>query len=67
MGRHAAKEAAQKARREQLSRLRGTRPLTPEERAEEALLERRLAGRLWAREQAETEARIARKLERGDA
>ena len=31
------------------------------------MLERRLAGRLWAREQAETEARIARKLERGDA
>jgi len=67
MGASAAKIAEQDARRDQLARLRCDRPLTQEERAEEERLERRLAARIWLRQQVEAEARLARKLEQEDA
>ncbi|NCP11378.1 MAG: hypothetical protein GW859_05380 [Sphingomonadales bacterium] len=56
------KVTEQDARRETLARLRLTRPLTPDERAEEERLERRLAKRVWLAQQAEVEARIAARL-----
>ncbi len=62
MNGHAARIAKQDARREQLARLRCARPLTDEERAEEERLERRLAARVWLRQQVEAEARLAHKL-----
>ena len=58
----ARKIAEQDARRETLAKLRLTRPLTPEERAEEERLESRLAKRVWFAEQAAAEARIAARL-----
>ena len=58
----ARKIAEQDARRETLAKLRLIRPLTPDERAEEERLERRLAKRVWLAEQAEAEARIAARL-----
>ncbi|MEL7784090.1 hypothetical protein AAG607_13770 [Citromicrobium bathyomarinum] len=58
-----AKLAAQDARRETLARLRCKRALTDAERAEEELLERRLAGRVWRRQQADIEARLSQKLQ----
>ncbi len=67
MGASAAKIAEQDARRDHLARLRCERPLTQEERAEEELLERRLVARLWWRDQAAAEARLARQLTGEDA
>lgn len=63
MSARAAKVAAQDARRDLLARLRCERPLTPDERAEEERLERRLAARIWERQQVEAEAHLAQKLE----
>ena len=67
MGASATEIAEQDARRDHLARLRCDRPLTTEERAEEERLERRLAARVWLRQQVEAEARLAQKLEQEDA
>jgi len=58
----AERREAQERRREQLARLRCTRPLTVEERAEEDRLEHCLAMRVWHQQQAETEARLAQQM-----
>ena len=63
MGARADKIAAQDARRHKLAQLRCERPLTEVERAEEARLERRLAARVWQRQQADIAARLSRKLQ----
>lgn len=58
----AERRAEQDRRRDQLARLRCTRPLTPEERAEEDRLEHCLAMRVWHRQQSEIEARLAQQV-----
>lgn len=56
---YAERQRAQNARRDALARLRLVRPLTSEERDEEARLERCLQMRVWRAQQREIEQRIA--------
>ncbi len=56
---YAERQRAQNARRDALARLRLVRPLTSEERDEEARLERLLQMRVWRAQQREVERRIA--------
>ncbi|WP_066527523.1 hypothetical protein [Erythrobacter sp. CCH5-A1] len=56
---YAERQRAQNARRDALARLRLVRPLTSEERDEEARLERCLQMRVWRAQQREVERRIA--------
>ena len=59
MNSYAERQRAQNARRDALTRLRLVRPLTSEERDEEARLERCLQMRVWRAQQREVEQRIA--------